>query len=152
MIWARCVQWNRNARQWSTQEQLLGCYVAGNACFCTLNWVRKAPRRSPICPQVSFKMQCWTTWAQIFGAKTRPWPPIVVSFTIGKLMIPRFDHNVCNETAMQGIGAHRNGSLATLNWVRKGPTRWILMPSKAPPDQSDLRFRCQNEVMTTNNC
>ena len=31
-------------------------------------------------------------------------------------MIPRFDHNVCNEMTMQGIGAHKNGSLATM-WL-----------------------------------
>ena len=58
----------------------------------------------------------WTTWAQIFGDKARSRPPRIVSFTIGKRMIPRFDHNVCNETATQGIGAHKNGPLAAL-WL-----------------------------------
>ena len=31
-------------------------------------------------------------------------------------MIPRFEHNVCNEIAMQGIGAHKNGPLAAV-WL-----------------------------------
>ena len=31
-------------------------------------------------------------------------------------MIPRFEHSVCNEIAMQGIGAHKNGSLAAM-WL-----------------------------------
>ena len=31
-------------------------------------------------------------------------------------MIPLFEHNVCNEIAMQGIGAHKNGSLAAM-WL-----------------------------------
>ena len=35
---------------------------------------------------------------------------------MGKLMIPRFEHIVCNEFAMQGIGAHKNGPLAAL-WL-----------------------------------
>ena len=61
-------------------------------------------------------MPFWTTWAQIFGAKTRSGPPGIVSFTIGKLMIPVFEHSVCNATAMQGIGAHKNGSLAAM-WL-----------------------------------
>ena len=69
-----------------------------------------------MCPQVSFVMQYWTTWAQIFGAKTRSGPPGSVSFTIGKLMIPLFAHNVCKEIAMQGIVAHKNGPLAAM-WL-----------------------------------
>ena len=69
-----------------------------------------------MCPQVSFKMQFWTAWAQIFGAKAGLGPSGIVSFTIGKLMIPVFEHHVCNEIAMQGIGAHQNGSLAAL-WL-----------------------------------
>ena len=62
-------------------------------------------------------MQFWTTWAQIFGAKTRSGPPGTVSFTMGKRMIPRFEHNVCNEIAMQGIGAHKNGPLTAM-WLK----------------------------------
>ena len=31
-------------------------------------------------------------------------------------MIPQFEHNVCNEIAMPGIGAHKNGPLAAL-WL-----------------------------------
>ena len=31
-------------------------------------------------------------------------------------MIPVFEHTVCNEIAMQGIGAHKNGSLAAM-WL-----------------------------------
>ena len=31
-------------------------------------------------------------------------------------MIPLFEHSVCNEIAMQGIGAHKNGSLAAM-WL-----------------------------------
>ena len=31
-------------------------------------------------------------------------------------MIARFEYNVCNEIAMQGIGAHKNGSLAAM-WL-----------------------------------
>ena len=31
-------------------------------------------------------------------------------------MIPVFEHDVCNEIAMQGIGTHKNGSLAAL-WL-----------------------------------
>ena len=32
-----------------------------------------------------------------------------VSFTVGKLMIQWFQHDVCNEIAVQGIGAHKSG-------------------------------------------
>ena len=32
-------------------------------------------------------------------------------------MIPRFEHNVCIEIAMQGIGAHKNGPLAAM-WLK----------------------------------
>ena len=31
-------------------------------------------------------------------------------------MIPRFEHNVCNEIEMEGIGAHKKGSLAAM-WL-----------------------------------
>ena len=31
-------------------------------------------------------------------------------------MLPLFEHNGCNETAMQGIGAHKNGPLAAM-WL-----------------------------------
>ena len=31
-------------------------------------------------------------------------------------MIPLFEHNVCNEIAMQGIGAHKKGFLAAM-WL-----------------------------------
>ena len=31
-------------------------------------------------------------------------------------MIPVFEHSVCNEIAMQGIGAHKNGRLAAM-WL-----------------------------------
>ena len=31
-------------------------------------------------------------------------------------MIPLFEHSVCNEIAMQGIGAHKNGPLAAM-WL-----------------------------------
>ena len=31
-------------------------------------------------------------------------------------MIPQFEHNVCNEIATQGIGAHKNGPLAAM-WL-----------------------------------
>ena len=57
-----------------------------------------------------------STRAQIFGAKTRSGPPGIVSLTIGKTMIPLFEHNVCNEIAMPGIGAHKNDSLAAM-WL-----------------------------------
>ena len=32
-------------------------------------------------------------------------------------MIPVFEHNVCNEIAMQGIGAHKNSFLAAM-WLK----------------------------------
>ena len=35
---------------------------------------------------------------------------------IDACMIPLFEHNVCNEIAMPGIGAHKNGSLAVM-WL-----------------------------------
>ena len=31
-------------------------------------------------------------------------------------MIARFEHNVCNEIAMQGIGAHKSGPWAAM-WL-----------------------------------
>ena len=31
-------------------------------------------------------------------------------------MILRFEHSVCNEIAMQGIGAHKNGFLPLCGW------------------------------------
>ena len=71
---------------------------------------------SPMYPHVSSKMPFCTTWAQILGAKTRSRPPRIASFTIGTLMIPLFEHNVCNEIAMQGIGTHKNSLLAAM-WL-----------------------------------
>ena len=40
----------------------------------------------------------------------------MVSFSIGKFMIPLFEVSGCNEFAMQGIGAHKNGPLAAM-WL-----------------------------------
>ena len=65
--------------------------------------------KSQMYPHESLNVQNWTTWAQILGAKMRLGPRGIVSFTIGKLMIPRFSHDVSIEIAMQGIGAHKRG-------------------------------------------
>ena len=67
------------------------------------------PHKSQMYPHESFKMQIWTTWAQIFGVKMRSGPRGIVSFAAGKLRIPRFSHDVSIEIAMQGIGAHKRG-------------------------------------------
>ena len=64
---------------------------------------------SPKYPHESFKVHFWTTWAQILGVKMRSIPRGIVSFAVGKLMIPRFSHGVSIEIAMQGIGAHKSG-------------------------------------------
>ena len=37
----------------------------------------------------------------------------MLAFTIGKLMIPRFSHDVSIEIAMQGIGAHKRVHMGT---------------------------------------
>ena len=67
------------------------------------------PHKSQMYPHESFKVQNWTTWAQILNAKMRLGPRGIVSFNMGKLMIPRFSHDVSIEIAMQGIGAHKSG-------------------------------------------
>ena len=70
--------------------------------------VTTEPHRSPKYPHESFKVQIWATCAQNLGVKTRSGPLGIVSFTIGKLMIPWFSHDVSMEIAMQGIGAHKS--------------------------------------------
>ena len=67
------------------------------------------PHKSQMYEHESLKVQKWTTSAQISGAKMRLGPLGIVSFTIGKLMIPRFSHDVSIEIAMQGTGAHKSG-------------------------------------------
>ena len=71
--------------------------------------VTTEPHKSQMYSHESLKVQNWTTWAQILGAKMRLGPRGIVSFTIGKLMIPWFSHDVSIEIAMQGIGAHKSG-------------------------------------------
>ena len=71
--------------------------------------VTTEPHKSQMYPHESLKVQSWTTWAQVLGAKLRSERRGIVSFTIGKLMIPRFSHDVSIEIAMQGIGAHKRG-------------------------------------------
>ena len=75
------------------------------------------PHTSPMYPHELFKVQFWRTWAQILGVKRRPWPQRLVSLTIGKLMIPWFEHDACNEIAMQSIGAPKNGLWAGM-WLK----------------------------------
>ena len=80
-------------------------------------------------------------------------------------MIPLFEHSVCNEIAMQGIGAHKNGPLAAM-WLEM-LVLCIKLNEEGAQKVADLRtsvaqdttldhmgsdFRCQNEVMTTRNC
>ena len=67
------------------------------------------PHKSQMYEHESLNVQKGTTSAQISGAKMRLGPRGIVSFTIGKLMIPRFSHDVSIEIAMQGIGAHKRG-------------------------------------------
>ena len=50
--------------------------------------VTTEPHKSQMYPHESLKVQNWTTWAQILGAKLRSERRGIVSFTIGKLMIP----------------------------------------------------------------
>ena len=46
------------------------------------------PHKSQMYEHESLKVQKWTTSAQISGAKMRLGPRGIVSFTMGKLMIP----------------------------------------------------------------
>ena len=69
--------------------------------------VTTEPHKSPMYPHESFKVQIWTTWAQILGIKIGQRG--IVSFTRGKLMITCFWHVVSIEIDMQGIGAHKRG-------------------------------------------
>jgi hypothetical protein len=71
--------------------------------------VTTEPHKSQMYQHELFNVQNWTTWAQILGAKMRSGPGGIVSFSIGKLMNPRFSHDVSIEIAMQGIGAHKRG-------------------------------------------
>ena len=80
-------------------------------------------------------------------------------------MIPVFEHSVCNEIAMQGIGAHKNGSLAAM-WLEmlvlctelneQGAQKVADLPTSvvqdAILDDMGSDFRCQNEVRATKNC
>ena len=50
--------------------------------------VTTEPHKSQMYPHESLKVQNWTTWAQILGAKLRSERRGIVSFTQGKLMIP----------------------------------------------------------------
>ena len=50
--------------------------------------VTTEPHKSQMYPHESLKVQNWTTWAQILGAKLRSERRGIVSFTIGKLMNP----------------------------------------------------------------
>ena len=80
-------------------------------------------------------------------------------------MNPLFEHHVCNEIAMQGIGAHKNGSLAAM-WLEmlflciklneEGAQKIADLPTSVVQDASldhmGSDFRCQSRVMTTKNC
>ena len=50
--------------------------------------VATEPHKSPKYPHESFKVQIWSTCTQILGAKMRSEPRGIVSFTVGKLMVP----------------------------------------------------------------
>ena len=50
--------------------------------------VTTEPHKSQMYPHESLNVQNWTTWAQILGAKLRSERRGIVSFNIGKLMIP----------------------------------------------------------------
>ena len=52
--------------------------------------VTTEPHKSQMYPHESLKVQNWTTRAQILGAKLRSERRGIVSFDIGKLMIPCF--------------------------------------------------------------
>ena len=69
--------------------------------------VTTEPHKSQMYQHEWFNVQNWTTWAQILGARMRSAPRAIVRFTIGKLMNPRFSHDVSIEIAMQCIGAHK---------------------------------------------
>ena len=65
------------------------CELCKDSCYClNTGEVTTEPHRSPKYPHESFKVQIWATCAQILGAKTRSGPLGIVSFTIGKLLIP----------------------------------------------------------------
>ena len=87
-------------------------------------------------------------------------------------MTPRCEHNACNEIAMQGIGTHKNGSLAAI-WLEmlvmfiklneEGAHKVKFRGCKVADvstsvvqdailDHMGSDFRCQNEVMNTRNC
>ena len=83
-------------------------------------------------------------------------------------MIPLFEHNVCNEIAMQGIGAHKKGLLAAM-WLEmivfvflciklseEGTQKVADVPTGVVQDvmldHMGSDFRCQSRVMTTKNC
>ena len=79
-------------------------------------------------------------------------------------MIPLFEHNVCNEIAMQGIGALKSGCLlcawhCTFLYIvlsEKGGNKVADVPTcvvqDAILDHMGSDFRCQNEVRTSKNC
>ena len=80
-------------------------------------------------------------------------------------MIPRFEHSVCNEIAMQGIGAHKSCFWPLCGWSctllsnilsEEGANKVADVPTgvvqDAILDHMGSDFRCQNEVMTTRNC
>ena len=77
-------------------SDLTGVVQSGPACemcrdyYYCLNTgeVTTEPHKSPMYPHESFKVQIWATCAQILCVKMRSGPLRIVSFTIGKLMIP----------------------------------------------------------------
>ena len=99
------LKWPSTSREWSKVVEMCRDYYD----YLNTGEVTTEPHKSQMYPHESFKVQNWTTWAQILNAKMRLGPRGIVSFNMGKLMIPRFSHDVSIEIAMQGIGAHKSG-------------------------------------------
>ena len=56
--------------------------------YLTTGEVTTEPHKQQMYPHEPFRVQIWTTWAQILGANMRSGPRGLVSFTVGKRMNP----------------------------------------------------------------
>ena len=107
--------WSRHRPHESAKRCLMRLVQSGAACemckdyyyYLNTGEATTEPHKSQLYEHESLNVQKWTTSAQISGARMSLGLRGIVSFTIGKLMIPWFSHDVSIEIAMQGIGAHK---------------------------------------------
>ena len=105
----RCgLKWPSTSSGWSKRVQDAKC-----AKITTIYWTQERSPRSRTSHKCTHmnrsKCKFGAHELRFLGAKMRSGRRGIVSFTMGKLMIPWFSHDVSIEIVMQGTGAHKRG-------------------------------------------